>query len=171
MNRYILILCLMVIPLFAQSQKRNLEQMSDEERKTYLKVLAVEVVKNFGPEWYRDDLIPEVSDSTIMFDETEDDYDQKEIYSNYGRHYYSVALKYTPEVQKELIYRNAANVQIWADDGEPLGIDFGNMMGYNFLFVSYRSWIKAGVTKEQQMKFHKIEMPKQTGRGLSIPFD
>ena len=138
-------------------QNKSLSEMNEAARNKYLIKLAKEATKNFGPEWYRKNLIPEVVDTLTLFN---DPYDKRiEVARDNGRYYYIVKLFYDEATQKELIYKEASKAYIWADTGELAFIFFGNEMGFNFHFISYRSQIKAGVTKENQIPFQKIEPP------------
>ncbi len=102
------------------------------ERNKYLISVAFEVTKRIGPDWYRKGIIPEVSDTTTMFDITKGINADAKIYSNYGRKYYTVTLWYDESTQKELTYQYASKVDIWEDSGKPLGITFGSMKGWAF---------------------------------------
>ena len=137
--------------------KDKISRMSESARNKYLVKLAKEVTKNFGPEWYRDNLKAEIADSLTVFYDANDK--RIEVSKNNGRSYYTVTLYYDEAMQKELNYEKASTVKIWADNGEPSSIIFGHNLGYNFYFISYRSQIKAGVTKENQIPFQKIEPP------------
>lgn len=130
---------LLVVILFStniEAQDMNLGKMPEIKRNEYLLMKSKEVVANFGPEWYRDNMTVEIS-SLCVFKE---DYDKRpEIQRNVGRKYYTLTFRYK---QKQPDYYFAFEVSIWEDNGEPEGIIFGNNFGLNFLFEPYSSLVK-----------------------------
>ncbi|MBR1667626.1 MAG: hypothetical protein IJ693_05015 [Bacteroidaceae bacterium] len=111
--------------------------------------LAKEVVMNFGPDYYRDYKEPEISKKQVFEDDSEG---IPEVMRNAGRPYYTVTLFYDRE-KEQLAEKFAAAIDIWADDGEPMRVLFGNGMGINFFFNPYREWTKAGVKDSEKMHF------------------
>lgn len=62
-----------------------------------------------------------------------------------GRKFYEVIIRYVPSAQKSWPFQ--AKVAIWEDDGEPLGIIFGNHFGHNFFVNPYHEWVKHNITQ------------------------
>ena len=114
-----------------------------------------EATRTFGPEWYdQGPLTPQVNDSLFVF---KDDYDMRpEVQRNVGRTYYTVRLLYDEAARKRIWRDLASTVSVWADNGEPSEIIFGNNLGYNFLFRGYRDWVKDGVKKEDHILFQML---------------
>ena len=138
-------------------QAADLRKVTKSQRKEYLINKAIEVTKNFGPEWYEQGpLTPKI---TGPFTKEEEEGDSPEEKKCVGRKYYRVKLYYDDATRKAIRWRFAAYVDIWADDGEPLGIIFGHNFGRHFLTIPYQEWIKAGVLKEEQIKFRKMVIP------------
>ena len=120
----------------------NLGKMSEKERNEYLVKLAKEVIMNFGPDYYRD-LPP------IIEEEKNDFFKGKDIE---GREYYKVTFPYD-ETKETLEWSFSAEVMIWKDTGEPLGVMFGTGYGINFLQRPYKEWVEAGVAESDRMKY------------------
>ena len=137
-------------------QVKNLNEMNETARNKYLIKLAKEVTKNFGPEWYRKNLRPEVTDTLAVYYTSNTD----SIYAcNNGRCYYRVTLYYDDATKKDLLYSKASMIDIWADNGEPRAVFFGHNYGLSFNHIPYKSRVKAGVTKEEQIPFKKVVIP------------
>lgn len=128
------------------AQTVNLGKMNEKERNEYLVKLSKEVIKNFGPDYYRD-LPPTI-------EEGKNDYLKgKDIE---GREYYCVTFPY--DKTKEILdFPYSAYVKIWKDTGEPFSVIFGNGWGRNFLQISYKEWVEAGITEDDQVKYQQVD--------------
>ena len=136
----------------------NLERKEESQRKEYLTNIAKEVILTFGPDYYRDFKEPIISD-TITFRET---FKEDPVLRNknfYGRKYYSVKYLYDPSIEK-FLYNFVAEVDIWADDGQPKEVRFGNGYGQNFYITSYKKWKKRGIKESEIIVFNKSTYSK-----------
>ena len=151
MNRIFSTIILALCSLSAIAQDVDLRLLGKEQCDEYLVRMGREATRTFGPEWYdQGPLTPQVNDSLFVF---KDDYDMRpEVQRNVGRPYYTVRLLYDEAARKRIWRDLASTVSVWADNGEPSEIFFGNNLGYNFLFRGYREWVKAGVEKEDFMR-------------------
>lgn len=131
--------------------------MTEEERKEYLIKKAIEVTQNFGPGWYRESVVPIVSDQKV-FDESIIPKSQPNIRKYPGRKYYIVRLDFDEETRKKYVWSHASEVRIWADDGEPFMITFGNTYGVNFYSKSYYKWLEDGISDEYKNFFDEYTM-------------
>jgi len=139
------------------AQAADLRKVSKNQRKEYLINKAIEVTKNFGPEWYEQgSLIPQVMGPLTFEEEEADSPEEKRCV---GRQYYRVKLYYDEATRKAIRWRYCSSVNIWVDDGEPFVIIFGHNFGLHFFTIPYDEWIKAGVQKEDQIKFKKMVIP------------
>ena len=129
----------------------HLSQMDSVKRYEYLVKLAREVVLNFGPGYYRDNMNPTISGLRVFSDSSLVER-FPEAKRNLGRKYYTVTIPYD-HVQERLEWDYAANVEIWEDDGEPKGVMFGHGLGIHFTFRPYREWVKAGVKEDEIMPY------------------
>jgi hypothetical protein len=120
----------------------NLGKMSEKERNEYLVKLAKEVIMNFGPDYYRD-LPPIIEEGKNDF------FKGKDIE---GREYYKVTFPYD-ETKETLEWSFSAEVMIWKDTGEPLGVTFGTGCGQSFIHRPYKEWVEAGVADSDRMKY------------------
>lgn len=138
------------------SQMNNLERKEESQRKEYLTNIAKEVILTFGPDYYRDFKEPIISD-TITFRET---FKEDSVLRNknfYGRKYYSVKYLYDPSIEK-FLYNFVAEVDIWADDGQPKEVRFGNGYGQNFYITSYKKWKKRGIKESEIIPYSGLEI-------------
>ena len=129
----------------------HLSQMDSVKRYEYLVKLAREVVLNFGPGYYRDNMNPEISPIRMYLDSThvkQFPEDRK----NIGRKYYVVTIPYD-HAQEQLEWGYAANVEIWEEDGEPKGVMFGHGLGIHFTSRPYREWVKEGIKEDEIMPY------------------
>ena len=129
----------------------HLSQMDSVKRYEYLVKLAREVVLNFGPGYYRDNMNPEISPIRMYLDSThvkQFPEDRK----NIGRKYYVVTIPYD-HAQEQLEWGYAANVEIWEDDGEPKRVMFGHGLGIHFTSRPYREWVKEGIKEDEIMPY------------------
>lgn len=110
---------------------QDLEKMDKVQRDKYLISLSTQVIKKFGPDYYRN-VAPIITEE--IFESTDK---RSEIKSNVGREYYEVTYPY--DKSKEVLdFDFSAKVRIWKDSGEPCEVVFGNGYGKNFLFLSYK---------------------------------
>ena len=124
------------------AQHMNLDTLNESNRNDYLISLSKEIVKTFGPDYYRD-MAPVITDSVF---ETIDE--RPEIKKNVGREYYEVTYPY--DKSKEILdFDFSAKVKVWKDTGEPLEVIFGNGYGRNFFFIPYDELIKERSAIEQ----------------------
>ncbi len=131
--------------------------MTEEERKEYLIKKAIEVTQNFGPGWYRESVIPIVSDQKV-FDESMIPKSQPNIRKYLGRKYYIVRLDFDEETRKKYVWNHASEVRIWADEGEPFMVTFGNTYGVNFYRKPYYQWLEDGISDEYKNFFDEYTM-------------
>ena len=147
MNR-LLFFCGMVacaVSLFAQTVR--LDTMKVGERNDYLTKLAKEVTLAFGPGYYRDSVIPIVSEIEVFHSE---DNIYTEINACSGRRYYTV----TFPTNERLIRNYTSKVLIWEDDGQPLSVHFGGCeLGRNFIIKSYKQWLEQGIKESDQFPY------------------
>lgn len=135
---------------------KDLRTLDKQQRMDYLSALAIEVTKNFGPEWYAQGATKVVvSDSLATYQAADES--RRKIKENAGRKYYRVTLMYDEDTHKRIGYSYASFVDIWADDGEPLGVIFGNSYGRNFIFLSYKEWMKMGIDKVDQISYEAFD--------------
>ena len=129
----------------------HLSQMDSVKRYEYLVKLAREVVLNFGPGYYRDNMNPTISDLRVFSDSSLVER-FPEAKRNLGRKYYTVTFPYD-HAQEQLEWDYAANVEIWEDDGEPKGVMFGHGLGIHFTSRPYREWVKEGIKEDEIMPY------------------
>ena len=139
------LMALLSMPLCAQvGSVTNLSKMTEESRNEYLKKAAKEVMMNCAPDWYREPMSVEISganrfDPNITYREF---INHPNVQKRKGCYYYKVTYWYDhyKSSPKRLF---AFSVSFWENDGEPLGIAFGNDTGMTFVVQTYRSWIKS----------------------------
>ena len=129
----------------------HLSQMDSVKRYEYLVKLAREVVLNFGPGYYRDNMNPTISDLRVFSDSSLVER-FPEAKRNLGRKYYTVTIPYD-HAQEQLEWGYAANVEIWEDDGEPKSVMFGHGLGIHFTSRPYREWVKEGIKEDEIMPY------------------
>lgn len=154
MQRKIIFLLCFLYSFTFYAQPLNLKGMDSKERNAYLVKKAKEVIMNFGPDYYREYKEPEISDLKVFSDENDP---RQEIRNIIGREYYSVIIPY--DKNKEFLeWSYAAEVGIWADDGEPMLVIFGCNKGINFFFRPYKEWVKAGIKDEEKVPYKSLPM-------------
>lgn len=85
-----------------------------------------------------------------------------EIRKQIGRKYYTVIFTYD-STSVRFAFDYAAKVRIWKDTSTPLDVIFGNGMGRNFLFQSFKKQTKRFSQKGKKRAAHLIEqVPLQT---------
>lgn len=110
---------------------QDLGKLDKVQRDKYLVELSTQVIKKFGPGYYRN-VTPIITEGT--FESTDK---RSEIKKNIGRKYYEVTYSY--DKSKEILdFDFSAKVRIWKDNGEPCDVVFGNGHGKNFFFLSYK---------------------------------
>ena len=129
-------LLLLLFCLPCSSKMRHLERKEDAKRNEYLIEKSKEVIMAFGSDYYGDYKEPLITDIKTFKETFKDDpvLKNKKLF---GRKYYTVTYQYDPSVET-LLYNYAAAVDIWADDGQPKEVRFGNGRGQNFYAISYR---------------------------------
>jgi len=152
-----LIITLISFCLFSHSfsQMHHLENKDDSKRNKYLVQKAKEVIIAFGPDYYRDYKEPIISD-IIVFPETFENDPVLKDKKLFGRKYYTITFMYDP-LAETLLYNYAAEVDIWADDGQPANVRFGCGRGKCFYSVSYKEWLKKGIKEEEIIPYIESE--------------
>ena len=136
------------------AQTTDLRQLSKTQRNEYLISLAKEVTLQIGPDWYnKGKVVAQVTDSVTIFQDSDQ---RPAVQRHVGRPYYRVTFYYDAATRRKIGWTFAAYVDIWADDGEPAAILFGHNYGINFLFISYRDYIKHDAYKDKKMPFQEI---------------
>ncbi len=136
-------------PMEEMVSPTSLSQMDSVKRYEYLVKLAREVIKNFGPGYYREYKKPDISELRVFSDNNAQ---HPEIQRNVGRKYYTVTFLYD-KTQERLEWDYAAQVSIWEDDGEPKDVMFGHNLGIDFAFRPYRQWVKEGIKDDDIMPY------------------
>lgn len=110
---------------------QDLGKLNKVQRDKYLVDLSTQVIKKFGPDYYRN-VTPIITEGVFESDDK-----RSEIKNNIGRKYYEVTYSY--DKSKEVLdFDFSAKVRIWKDNGEPCDVVFGNGYGKNFFFLSYK---------------------------------
>lgn len=157
MKRLTVLSIIVTCALNTMAQSKLLSDMETNERNEYLIEIAKDVTISFGPEFYRDNITPIISDVKVFNSGTSE---LPEMKANNGRRFYSVKF-----VTKEALeYDYTSVIDIWDDDGQPKGIMFGTGIGLHFLCKSYQEWLEQGIKKENQFHCYTIQ-PQQN------PFD
>ena len=152
------------ISLSIAAQSTDLRTMSITSRNSYLINLAREVTQNFGPGWFRESVIPSISDIQVCDENQMPRNSQLDLSKNIGRKYYIVTFSYDEQTRRKYVWTYASKVRIWADNGEPFGITFGNTYGVHFFGKSYQQWLLLGVKEEDKNFFDELtreELEKQ----------
>lgn len=147
-----------------EAQEIDLNKMTETARKEYLLKIAKEVTQNFGPGWYRDSVIPSISDLMVFDERPMSETPQLDLSKNIGRKYYIVTFDYDEKTRRKYVWSYASKVRIWADNGEPLAITFGNTYGVHFLGKSYKQWLLSGIEGDEKNYFDELtkeELEKQ----------
>ena len=126
------------------SQNVNLSKLDSIGKAEYLTKKALEVASYFCPKVYKEYGTPDISDA-IEYRST-----RPEDQANVGRKFYKVYFKRNHKNEK-LDWRYMSKIWIWEDNGEPLGVYYGDGMGRGFEFHPYDQWIKEGVEEKDQM--------------------
>ena len=142
---------------------RNLESMSEKKRNKILTRIAREAVLQVGPDYYREDTVPVILGPGTFTWKGTTEYGR---IAFEGRKFYSVFFPYDNSREEfRLAYNYTAQVNIWADNGEPAEIFFGNGQGYTFISRSYYELIMPDTVftnKNGLLQSHKkIYMPFQ----------
>lgn len=128
--KYLVFILMSVFSCFGV-MAQDLGKMDEVQRDKYLINLSTQVIKKFGPDYYRN-VTPTITEGT--FESTDK---RSEIKSNVGREYYEVTYPY--DKSKEILdFDFSAKVRIWKNSGEPCDVIFGNGYGKNFFFLSYK---------------------------------
>lgn len=120
--------------------------------KTSLIATAKNVAATFGPAY-----VPYFKDSKIsahVFQRNDYGDNHRKIRKRIGREYFEITFSYdTTTVRFAFDY--AAKVRIWKDTGEPLDVIFGNGMGRNFFFKSFKKQSKRSVIHHVPLQIEK----------------
>ena len=144
MNRISFFLLCSLASLALHAQNVNLKEMTEKKRYNYMVKQGKEVIKNFGPGYYREYKKPVISEPEVYKYPGENAPEKKK---HDGKEYYTITFPY--DKNKETLYWfYAACVQIWAETGEPKGVLFGNGWEKNFHSRTYKDWLKDGVKEE-----------------------
>ena len=150
----VLLFTLLPICMMGQSvQTTDLSRMTEKERNEYLIKIAKEVTQNFGPGWYRESVIPSISEIKECDESLMPKNPQLDLRKNIGRKYYIVTFDYDEKTRRKYVCSYASKVRIWADNGEPLGVIFGNTYGVHFFGKSYKQWLQSGIGEEEKIYF------------------
>lgn len=136
----------LVIAMFssiAVAQKK-LSNLKQKERDEYLEKVSKEVIKEFAPDEIDDCQICKISGP---FKFSKNDLGPYEKFKKlYGKKYYMV--KYS----SVKIGYDFVTVKIWEHDGNPLDIDFDEGIGFEFVSISYKDFLKKNSPKMYQRK-------------------
>lgn len=128
--KYLVFILISMFSYFG-AMAQDLGKMDRVQRDKYLVDLSTQVIKKFGPDYYRN-VVPVITEGVF---ESADK--RSEIKNNVGRKYYEVTYSY--DKSKELLdFDFSAKVRIWKDSGEPCEVIFGNGYGKNFFDLSYK---------------------------------
>ncbi|MCR5713484.1 MAG: hypothetical protein K6F98_00955 [Bacteroidales bacterium] len=130
------------------SGMKQLSREPEDKRNAYLRQLAREVVLNTGPDWYREYGEWEVTGPFVYETISEN---PREMAHN-GRKYYKVTSRYDKNVERLNRYF-ASQVDIWEDDGQPMGVDFGLGMGLSFTLLSYNAYLDLDIAKRPVQRY------------------
>lgn len=118
------------------AQTKSLNEMNESLRNDSLISIATQIIKTFGPGYYRANVAPLISEESFKSDD-----EREEVQKNVNRIYYVVT--FPCDTTKEILdFNYSSKVKIWKDTGEPLEVIFGNGYGKNFLFQSYKRQIE-----------------------------
>lgn len=133
--------------LYAQSLNSN--KRSERSNKSTLIETAKNVAMTYGSAYvpyFKDALVSDVQ----VFQKEDYGDSFPEIRRQIGRKYYTVTFAFdTATVRFAFDY--AAKVRIWKDTGEPLDVIFGNGMGRNFLFLSFKEQTNHSAKKKMKI--------------------
>lgn len=123
-----------VVSLNAHSS--NSSKLSEPSNKKALIETAKKVALVYGPDYvpfFKDTIVSKVQ----VF--KKEDYGESfsEIKKQIGKKYYTVVFTYD-NTSVKFAFDFAAKVRVWKNTGEPLDVIFGNGMGRNFLFLSFK---------------------------------
>lgn len=151
---------LMVTTLSAQPLASS--SCADICQKDALITAARSVANTFGPAYVPFFKGAEISEMRIF---QKDDYgdNHRKIRKQFGKAYYEVVFTYDSTAVR-FAFDYAAKVRIWKDTGEPLDVIFGNGMGRNFLFKSFRKQTRQNKKRKKETAHSIEQVPLQTER-------
>ena len=152
----IILLAIILCNANMEAQEIDLNKMTEEARNEYLLKIAKEVTQKFGPGWYRESVIPSISDLKVFGERPMSETSQLDFRKNIGRKYYIVTFNYDEKTRKKYVWSYASKVRIWADNGDPFVISFGNTYGVHFLGKSYKQWLLSGIEEEDKNYFDEL---------------
>lgn len=135
------------------AQRVNLNTLDESNRNDYLILLSKEVVKTFGPGYYRDYIVPIITEGVFTTNDKRED-----ISKNIGRKFYEITYFYDKS-KETLDFDFSAKVKVWKDTGEPLEVIFGNGYGRNFFFITYEELMKERAMIEQ-VPYEQVKVQK-----------
>lgn len=160
----IFILAFTVIPpcgIYAQASKNCRACASARDSLIHV---ARDVAMTFGPAYVPFFKDVEISEAKIF---QRDDYgdSRRKIRKQMGREYYEVVFTYDSTTVR-FAFNYAAKVRIWKDTGTPLDVIFGNGMGRNFFFKSFKTQARLLTKKNGRTVTHASgQVPLQTENG------
>lgn len=142
-----------IVTVYAQQLKQS--SHIDSSKKNALIETAKNVAMTFGPAYIPYFKDAEVSEAQVF---QKEDYGGSfsEIRKQIGRKYYTVIFTYD-STSVRFAFDYAAKVRIWKDTSTPLDVIFGNGMGRNFLFHSFKKQTKRISQKGKKRAAHLIE--------------
>ena len=144
--RFFIILSVLFMSLDSFAQNNNLNKMTKKIRNEYLIGMGKKVMAEFGPDWYNDSLQVSISKEKTFNQKEFGTGGNKEKY--YGGTYYTVTF-FNEQKENEPVWKYAAQVSIWADNGEPMMIIYGNGVGNQFYSgPTYQMIKQSGIPKE-----------------------
>ena len=152
MKTILSVLIALLIPLCAlQAQEKDWSRMSTKEKQDYMVKLSYEIIKEFGPGYYR-------GNAPYIFEEDtyKGGHGVTEKYN--GRKLYIVKFLYDPSLERlEMDY--LAKVGFLADTGEPSNVMFGCNLGKNFLKKPYK---QQKAEPHEPIPFYRTHVPLST---------
>lgn len=128
--KYLVFVLILMFSCFG-AMAQDLGKLDKVQRDKYLINLSTQVIKKFGPGYYRN-VTPVITEGVFGSDDK-----RSEIKRNVGRKYYEVTYSYDKS-KETLDFDFSAKVRVWKDSGEPCDVIFGNGYGKNFFFLSYK---------------------------------
>ena len=160
MRTFLLLLLAFRTVAVLSAQPSASSSRADVCQKDALITVARDVANAFGPAYVPYFKGAEISEMRIF---QKDDYGdgRRKIRRQFGRAYYEVVFTYDSTAVR-FAFDYAAKVRVWKDTGEPLDVIFGNGMGRNFLFQSFRKQTKHYKRKKQMSARSIGQVPLQT---------
>lgn len=135
---------------------QNLDSMPVAQRDSLLISIAKEFIMKNGPDYYREYKPPVISHKK---------YEAYPDRRNDGRKYYTVTFLYDP-AEETLYWDFAAKAEIWADNGNIIGVTFGNGIGVEVKEEGY-DWRKSTII--HHIPYQDFSQPNYSGVTYNIP--